>query len=883
MKVEDAIVAMQGEYLQEGRVMKLDTSLGENVLLPQIAIGWSRIGRHFDFTLDVFSTHSDVKFETLMGQPVTLWIQQADRSYLPHNGYTYALRRLGSEGGLTSYQICFASWMHFLRFRSDRRIWQDQPVNEILADVFNSHPQARGRFSFALSKSLSPRSYCTQYESDWNFIHRLMEEEGLFGIWAQADDGKSHSLTITDRLDTCTPLPGKSVQFARYETDSEVDGLITWSVARTLHSAALATRTYDYKSPSPLVNPRGTNIPTLAPDMPDGLEVYEYTGAHTFGTQQRGDHLSKIRVEEWESRAHRFHGTGALRGIDAGRWFELEGHPEHDQESLECREFAVIETRWLIENNLPGSSHHSDFPHSLKTRLEGAKRSTAGQSANRVVHFDGAEGYFLVEVESQRKSLPFRSPFEHHKPVMQMQTATIVGPLGQRIYTDQLGRVKVQFHWDRIGQRDEASSCWIRVSHPWAGQGFGMTHVPRVDDEVVVSFLDGCPDRPIVTGRVSNGANFVPWNLPDNQTLSGMRSRDLNGTQANQIVADDTPGKLQVQLSSDYAQSRFVLGYNTRIEGQRGRQQERGEGFELATMAWGVLRANQGILLTTEARDGANLSAKDMGETVQRLSTASDLQESLAQQAQYQEAQQAGTDQSQIVDALKAQNNAIRGGAGGGGDQFPELSEPQLVIASAASTALTAQGSTHIASNEHLALTTGLSVGVAAGKSFLASVRERFSVFVQRMGISLVAAGGKISLQSKSDGMDLLAQKLIEIISQQGEINLKTPKAITLNAGGTQLTLNANGASIHTTGQWLVHCANFDVSGPEEKPLDIPVKPHDEQFTLVSKTTGKPLANTKYRIVRASGEAIEGVTDSEGKTTRVATDGVEQLLVSLIH
>ncbi|WP_071754680.1 type VI secretion system Vgr family protein [Burkholderia ubonensis] len=883
MGVQDIARAMQGGLLQQDRLLKLDTPLGDNVLLPQRTIGRSRIGRHFDFILDVLSTRSDLKLKNLIGQPVTLWIQQANQSYLPRNGYVYAVRRLGSEGGLTSYQISFASWMHFLKFRRDQRIWQDKPADEILRDVLNAHSQAKGRFDFALSKPLPPRSYCTQYEDDWNFVHRLMEEEGLFGIWKQADDGKSHTLTITDHLDTCEQLATRSVQFSRYGTNSEVDALVHWSGLRTLHSAALTTRTYDYKHPSALANPKGTNIPTLSHDLPEQLEVYEYTGPYTYFEQDRGDHLTKVRMEEWESRARRFYGTGGIRGIDAGRWFELVGHPEHDRESGERNEFAVIEAVWLIENNLPGSDHHGDLPYSLKDRLAEAKAGHEEQPASQITHFDGSEGFFLVEIEAQRKSVPFRSPFEHRKPVMQMQTATVVGPQGQRIHTDELGRVKVQFHWDRIGQRNERSSCWIRVSHPWAGEGFGMIHVPRIGDEVVVSFLDGCPDRPIITGRVPNGINFVQWKLPDNQMLSGLRSRELEGTRANQVVADDTPGKLQVQMTSDHAQSRLVLGYNTRIEGRPGRQQERGEGFELATMAWGVVRSNQGMLVTTEAREGANQPVKDMGETIQRLTAARELQESLVQQAQYQNAQQAGTDQSEVIDALKAQNAAIRGNTSTNDSPFPEFCEPQLVLASAASTALSAQQSTHIASNEHLALTTGLSVGIAAGKSLVASIRERFSVFVQRMGITLVAAAGKISIQAKSDDVSLIAQKLIEITSEQGGVNIKTPGAITLNAGGTQLTLSADGAFVHTKGQWLVHCANFDVSGPEEKPLNIPIKPHDEQFTLVSKATGKPLSNAKYKITKASGETVEGVTDAEGKTMRVATNGVEQLVVSLIH
>ena len=281
MDAQDIVRAIQSGLIQQDRLLKLDTPLGSSVLLPQRAAGWSRIGRHFEFTLDVQSTNGNIKLKKLIGQPVTLWLQQADKSYRPFHGYVFGVRRLGSDGGLTSYSIRFASWMNFLKFRRDQRIWQDKSADVILTDVFNAHPQAKGQFQFKLSTPLPPRSYCTQYEDDWNFAHRLIEEEGLFGFWTQGEDGKSHTLTITDRLDTFEPLAPQTVQFSRYGTSSELDALVHWSSERTLHSAVLTTRTADYKSPSSLANPKGTSIPTVSHELPDELEVYEYTGPYS--------------------------------------------------------------------------------------------------------------------------------------------------------------------------------------------------------------------------------------------------------------------------------------------------------------------------------------------------------------------------------------------------------------------------------------------------------------------------------------------------------------------------------------------------------------------------------------------------------------------------
>jgi len=298
MGAQDMIGAITGGLIQSDRLLKLDTALGNNVLVPQRVVGHSRIGRHFEFTVDVVSTSDTVELKTLIAQPVTLWVQQTDRSYLPRHGYVHTARRLGSDTGLTSYQIGFASWMHFLRFRKDARIWQDKPADEILTDVFNMHPQAQGAFRFALSRPLPPRSFCMQYEDDWNFVHRLMESEGLFGYFDHAGDGKSHTLVVTDNLDTFQPLSPRTVRFYRAGTNSETDALVQWSGTRTLQSTTLTTRTFDYKAPASSANPKGTNIPTLPTqgNLPQQAEVYEYTGAYTYGSQDRGDALSKIRM-----------------------------------------------------------------------------------------------------------------------------------------------------------------------------------------------------------------------------------------------------------------------------------------------------------------------------------------------------------------------------------------------------------------------------------------------------------------------------------------------------------------------------------------------------------------------------------------------------------
>ncbi|WP_157660969.1 type VI secretion system Vgr family protein, partial [Burkholderia ubonensis] len=502
--MQNVIAALRGGLLQQDRLLKLDTPLGANTLTVQRAVGRSRIGRAYEFTLDVLAADGDVELKKLIAQPVTLWIQQADRDYRPMHGYVHTARRLGADGELTTYQLVFADFTHFLKFRRDQRIWSDAPVDQIISDVLNRHPQARGRFRFALSKPLPSRSYTRQHETDWHFVRRLMEDEGLYCAWQQADDGQSHTLVITDNLQAFAPLSPETVRFYRGSADSETDAFTQWSGTRTLQSVTRTTRTFDYKNPSVPSNPKGTTLPTMGTqgELPDQLEVYEYTGAYTYLDQSRGDHLTKVRMEAWESEAKRFRAAGGVRGIDAGRRFTLSDHPEHDRDPADQREFAVIEVAWWIENNLPVSSGSASFPHSLSEALAQAQAGCAADPAFRVPHGDGSVGFYLVEVEAQRASIPYRSPFEHHKPVMHLETAIVVGPQGEEVYTDELNRIRVQFVWDRVNPGNENASCWVRVVQSDTGGGYGGVHIPRIGEEVLIDYVGGDCDRPLAVGRV---------------------------------------------------------------------------------------------------------------------------------------------------------------------------------------------------------------------------------------------------------------------------------------------------------------------------------------------------------------------------------------------
>jgi len=546
---------------QANRTLILQTPDGARTLLPQRAVGESRIGRGLELVVDVVSRERTVELKKLMGQPVTLWVLQPDGTYFPYHGYVFATRRLGGDGGLSYYQLSLSSWMRFLQHRKDARIFQDLTTADIIARVFEGHPLARGHYRFDVTDRGAKRSYCTQYETDDNFVHRLMESEGWFTYIEQAEDGKSHTVVITDDIGRCKSLDSQEITFYRGGRDGYADTLVEWGSERIVESVAYAMRTADYKRPS---FPRARSGKSWAKrgDVPDTLEVYEYAGHYSFPVPEGrdlGERYVRMRLEELDSRSKRFFGVGSVRCMDAGRWFRLKHHPEHDSDNAQDQEFATIAVRWYIQNNLPlGNSR--PFPHSLQRQM--ARVRAEYQDLQTVFTSrdpNGGESFFLVEIEAQRRRVPYRSPFEHKKPVMHMQTATVVGPANEEVYTDELNRVKVQMHWDRLGSNDQSSSCWVRVVSPNAGGTFGGVFVPRVGHEVAIDYVDGDCDRPVVTGVLFNGLNTPHWHT--NGLLSGFKSKEYGGQGFNQLVLDDSTGQNRAQLYSSTASSYLHIGY----------------------------------------------------------------------------------------------------------------------------------------------------------------------------------------------------------------------------------------------------------------------------------------------------------------------------------
>jgi type VI secretion system secreted protein VgrG len=478
--------------------------------------GTEGISELFHFSVDLASTDGEVDFEKIVGQPALLTIHgEKGKRYI--NGLVNLFEQVGKDGKWTLYRagIVPAAWT--LSQRATCRIFQNQSVPDIIKKVLTEAGIASDQLRLSFKKSYNPREYCVQYrESDLSFVTRLMEQNGIFYFFEHAAD--KHVMVLGDDpvVHVAIAEPAKVIYRPPTGTGvSDQEHISVYQFHREIRTGAVRLRDFDFKKPR-------LSLEKDAKAKGDGnLEAYDYPGEYL--TPDEGGDLSKVRLEELQAARQVGSGQSDCRRFIPGFRFTLE---QHDRSSFN-REYLLTRV-----------SHNGS-----QTQVLGAE--TAGKG--------GGETSYQNRIDCIPSDVSFRAPRVTPKPAVQgPQTAIVVGPKGEEIYTDEHGRVKVQFHWDREGKQDEKSSCWIRVSQAWAGAGWGAMFIPRIGQEVIVEFLEGDPDQPIVTGKVYNGDNKPPYQLPGEKTKSTLKSNSSKGGEgSNEIRFEDKKGDEQIFLHGE--------------------------------------------------------------------------------------------------------------------------------------------------------------------------------------------------------------------------------------------------------------------------------------------------------------------------------------------
>lgn len=489
---------------QAGRHIRVNTNLGEDKIFLESFDGEERVSDLFRFELGLLTDDPAFTMDSLLNQPAVVSIILHDDTDRNFHGIINHIEEVETRTeGHVLYRATMVPWTWLLTLFDDCRIFQNMAVPDIVQKVFSD----RGFTDYAnrLTGTYPTREYTVQYrETDFNFISRLLEDEGIFYFFEHETD--KHTLVLADQMSAFVPCPSQST--VAYDTTpglwQDVDVVLSMRRTQQLRVGKITENDYDFTKPKSSIN---ANLESNRKG-----EFYEYPGKYT--QRDDGSRYARIRLEEQEVRLLTIHAGTNCRAFRPGFKFTLTGYFREDAN----QEYAILAIQHRAANN---------------TYI----------SAGIQEAFD-----YRNTIQAIPVSVPYHPPRNARRPFIQgSQTAVVVGKSGEEIWVDQYGRVKVQFFWDRAGNMDENSSCWIRVAQLWAGKGWGAIFTPRIGQEVIVDFLEGDPDRPIITGRVYNGDQTVPYALPDEQTKSTIKSMSSKGGGGfNEIRLEDKAGSEQV-------------------------------------------------------------------------------------------------------------------------------------------------------------------------------------------------------------------------------------------------------------------------------------------------------------------------------------------------
>ena len=488
------------------------------------------LGRLPEYTVELLRLSKDAKViraSSLLGKVATVSMMLDDDSLRHFNGHIVRFVQGATRGRFDVFHAELRPWLWFLTRTSNSKIFQpDKTVVDIVKAVFAGY--AGHSVENKLTATYRPRAFRVQYrESDFNFVSRLMEEEGIYYYFKHTASG--HTMVLCDGLSGHEPIEGGELVNAESTDNLTVNHAWDWRRIDTIQSLKYAHGDHDFQTPTTVLTTTASVAVSGMSDKPADLEVFDYPGGYddphvkeAAGSKDQGTAWAKLRADDFAARQAVSSGLSMYRPVAVGLTFDLTEHAQKGPYLVTTADYE------LDLGDAEGRSDQDAGPM-FKCRFEAIPKNTR----------------FVSQRLTER-------PFVHG-----LQTAVVVGKKGDDIHTDEYGRVKVKFRWDRIGTADENGSCWIRVVHPWAGPGFGMVALPRIGHEVVVSFVDGDPDRPIITGSVYNGINRSAYKLPEHATVSGIKTRSSKGGKvdtANEIRFEDEKGKEYIwfQAEKDY-------------------------------------------------------------------------------------------------------------------------------------------------------------------------------------------------------------------------------------------------------------------------------------------------------------------------------------------
>jgi len=915
MNLSEIISAIQSSSLtQINSPIKLrwgsqNKALGQ-ALLPQRIDIREGMFTGIEGHITCLATRSDLPLNSFIGMPISVQLVTDLGNLHSINAIVTDVRSGESDGSLASYQITVRDALSIMDGRVNTRVFRAKSVPEILGVLFSEwrsrSTTIASAFDFDLSGLSSdnhPKRECTQQlnESDRHFVERLCRREGI--SWyiaagardqgtANASTGSSpvHTLVLFDSNATLKQGSVAEVRYHRNAATEERDAITQFSLSQKLIPAAVDNGSWCGKDVrmSRVERPTTIDQGTTGNDLAKLLTNRLWDAPHAGDSNAHLTRMTDARIAALEFESMLASGTSSVRDLTVGTWFKMVGHPDLTSLDAKKKLFVVVSVHHKGENNLPKELNEKAQALFKATGWASPLGGDSGaKSSTRVSSTQSVETRYENHFTAVQLDVPIRPSFipEVHLPRVYPLTAIVVGPEGEEVHTDALGRIKVQLQGLDSADHEHASgagtsgtdidSAWVRASGALAGDRFGNTPLYRVGTEVVIDFLNGDPDKMFIAGVMANGRNAPAafshvGSLPGNRYVSGTKTKEISGQRYNQLRFDDTPEQISTQLASEHAHTQLNMGYLTHPRTD-GAGTSRGEGAELRTDAVAAVRAAQGILLTTYARTQATGGQLDRNELLTLLNECSELFKSLGEYAGQHSSQALDSNgQEAVASAFRNWSSGTEASVGGDSQALIAIGAQAGSLNLTPKTHLTYAGENiDQVAQQHLQLASGQKLAVHAGKGL--------ELFAVADGITAIANQGDMTLQAQAGDALVQADKDLHLQATK-DVYIYGNKIHLVAADGSYHTIGG-GHELGSDGRLNVKTAGHSFNGPSTEPsspANFGKSGTQQRYQLhfPGHTDDMPMfaANQAYKITMSDGRVVQGTSDALGMTDLLKDD-----------
>ncbi|MDC4591813.1 type VI secretion system tip protein VgrG [Acinetobacter baumannii] len=880
-----------------------NAELNSQIMLQRID-GYHGINDGLSAELICLSTNPYIELKKFIGCLVSVDQVTDSGQLFRTTGIVTGASQGQSDGAFSLYRLTMQDATSLWHKRRNSRVFMHKSVVDIIEVIFKEWQSKSPLFASSLqldtsglTKTYDVRPFSMQSnESDYAYLTRIMREESInwlvdeasYLVASNSQSIEAQKLRLIDDNAQFQSLERRTICYHRSNATEQYDSITSFIAQRQLQPTAIHIQRWQADSlsqedasgsvvsshqHSALRDNESLSLEQAWNISPAWISDLKGEDQATASSNSQLDRLNKHLNQYQALQAKYFTAHSSVRDTQVGYWFQLFDYPELEKNhSQQDKEFLILNKHFYNQNNLPKDIQDQVEKLLTLSHWQNSKDSDQERQANE-----------FVVVRRNINIVPEYDPLKH-RPVAHVQRAKVVSD-GEEIHVDEWGRIKVRFLFTRTddhahdggagANNTDTDSAWVDVLTPWAGEGYGARFLPRKDEIVVIDFFDGNIDRPFVTGRIHEAQRSptkfdIKGQLPDTKKLSGIRSKEVDGSGYNQLRFDDTTGQISAQLHSSHGSSQLNLG-NLSHPKDKAESEGRGQGFELRTDEWGAIRATKGILLTSESSEqaqGEQLTRSNIKENINFHTESNKYFKELASAHEVDEPD------------LGAQDSVKEKF-----DKWNESSDALVALHSESAMFLDSKESLQLAAKQNIDVSTPKNLQFFTGKSWIAKALDKISIFAKHAGIKIKSGEGDIEVAAQKGKMTLSSKQQMHVYSLNDFVRIESGKGILITAGGGYIKIQDGNIEIACPGLMELKAGQIQTKSGASLSSQLPAMPelksqYDEHFIL-HYPDGEPAKNLKYRITAEDGQVFEGVSGEDGKTTVFTKDAMTALNIEV--